>query len=224
MSQIIDWGSPSTGKTAEGHARPRPVLLGTLSVRIDACAERMAIDSALEAGAKLILANMLLLPPYPRTVMLAPEYATLPHEEDLDEVRATASSAVALGIETELLRVSSPRPVRALIELAASARWACWCSARTAPGFRATGSGGRRGPCASTRRASSGPLSPSRSSAGCARSRSGPCRTAAVHPRRARDARPHRSTARGRRRGGRRRRDRPDGRARPPATAAPRAT
>jgi nucleotide-binding universal stress UspA family protein len=52
--------------------------------------------------------------------MLAPEYATLPHEEDLDEVRATASRAVALGIETELLRVSSPRPVRALIELAAS--------------------------------------------------------------------------------------------------------
>ena len=120
MSQIIDWGSPSTGKTAEGHARPRPVLLATLSVRIDACAERMAIDSALEAGTKLILGNMLLLPPYPRTVMLAPEYATLPHEEDLDEVRATASRAVALGIETELLRVSSPRPVRALIELAAS--------------------------------------------------------------------------------------------------------
>jgi Universal stress protein family len=120
MSQILDRDRPSTGQTGGHRARPRPVLLATLSVRVDACAERMAIDTALEAGTKLILANMLVLPPYPRTVMLAPEYATLPHEEDLYAVRATASRAVALGIETELLRVSSPRPVRALIELAAS--------------------------------------------------------------------------------------------------------
>ena len=49
--------------------------------------------------------------------MLAPEYATLPHEEDRDAVRATADRAAALGIETELLRVSSRRPVTALIEL-----------------------------------------------------------------------------------------------------------
>jgi len=38
----------------------------------------MAIDSALETGAKLIVANMLVLPPYPLTFMLAPEFATLP--------------------------------------------------------------------------------------------------------------------------------------------------
>ncbi len=98
------------------------MLLGTLSVRVDPSAERMAIDSALEAGAKLILANMLTLPPYPLTVMLAREYATLPHEEDLDAVRATARRAAALGIPTELLRVSSPRPVTALIELAHDSR------------------------------------------------------------------------------------------------------
>ena len=78
----------------------------------------MAIDSALDSGAKLILANMLALPPYPLTVMLAREYATLPHEEDLEAVRATAARFAALGIPTELLRVSSPRPVTALIELA----------------------------------------------------------------------------------------------------------
>lgn len=96
----------------------RPVLLGTLSVRVDPAAERMAIDTALEVGAKLILANMLLLGPYPLTVMIAREYATLPHEEDLDAVRETASRAAALGIPTELLRVSSPRPLTALIELA----------------------------------------------------------------------------------------------------------
>jgi hypothetical protein len=97
---------------------PAPVLLGTLSVRVDPSAERMAIDTAIETGARLILANMLLLPPYPCTVVLAREYAVLPHEQDLEAVRATAQRAAALGVPTELLRVSSPRPVTALIELA----------------------------------------------------------------------------------------------------------
>ena len=101
-----------------GDAAPRPVVLGTLSVRVDPNAERMAIDSALHAGARLIVANMLPLPPYPLTFMLAPQYATLPHEEDLDAVRATAARAAARGIPTELLRISSGRPVRALLELA----------------------------------------------------------------------------------------------------------
>ncbi len=119
MSQILDRDRASTGPAGVQRSRARPVLLATLSVRVDAGAERMAISSALEADATLILANMLVLPPYPRTVMLAPEYATLPHEEDRGAVRATAGRAVALGIETELLRVSSPRPVRALLELAA---------------------------------------------------------------------------------------------------------
>jgi nucleotide-binding universal stress UspA family protein len=78
----------------------------------------MALESALEACVPLLIANMLLLPPYPATVMLAREFATLPHEEDLEALRATAARAAAHGIATELLRVSSRRPVQALIELA----------------------------------------------------------------------------------------------------------
>ena len=74
----------------------RPVVLATLSVRVDPDAERVAIESALESGAPLIVANMIMLPPYPTTIMLAREYATLPHEEDLEEVRATAARAAAL--------------------------------------------------------------------------------------------------------------------------------
>ncbi len=92
-------------------------MLGTLSVRVDANAERMALQSALEAGVGLIVANMINLPSFPTTMILAREYATLPHEEDLDAVRATAARAAALGIPTELLRVSSKRPVTALLEL-----------------------------------------------------------------------------------------------------------
>ena len=95
------------------------MMLATLSVRVDASAEAMALESALEAGVSLIVANMMILRPYPLTVVLAPEAVNLPDEEDLYALRATASRAVALGIKTELLRISSPRPVRALLELAA---------------------------------------------------------------------------------------------------------
>src|SRR5437763_15145463 len=51
--------------------------------------------------------------------MPARETLNRPCEEDLDAVRATAYRAVELGIRTELLRVSSLRPVRALLEIAA---------------------------------------------------------------------------------------------------------
>jgi hypothetical protein len=102
---------------AESRAAPRPVVLATLSVRVAPEAERMAIESALETGAKLIIANMLWLPPHPTTLTLAREVAILPHEEDLDAVRETAARAAALGIRTELLRISSRRPVRSLLEL-----------------------------------------------------------------------------------------------------------
>jgi hypothetical protein len=117
MSEILDRGSPAAGRSGTGRSRARPVLLATLSVRVDPSAERMALESALEAGVKLIIANMLVLPPYPLTFMLAREYMTLPHEEDLDAVRATAQRAASLGITTELLRVSSRRPMKALLEL-----------------------------------------------------------------------------------------------------------
>ncbi|HYB25245.1 MAG TPA: universal stress protein [Solirubrobacteraceae bacterium] len=118
MPQVIDRRRPSAGPPATGRGRARPVLLGTLSVRFDPSAERVALESALEAGVNLIVANMIMLPAYPTTMILAPQYATLPHEEDLDAVRETASRAAALGIRTELLRVTSRRPVRALLELA----------------------------------------------------------------------------------------------------------
>jgi nucleotide-binding universal stress UspA family protein len=118
VQQIAHRSRGATDQAGGEPSRALPVLLATLSVRVDPSAERMAIDSALEAGVKLIVANMLTLPPYPLTFMLAPEYATLPHEEDLDAVRATAARAAARGIPTELLRVSSRRPLKALLELA----------------------------------------------------------------------------------------------------------
>lgn len=93
-------------------------MLATLGVRIDHNAERMALESALEAGVPLILANLSTLRPYPTTIMLAREAATLPGDDDHEAVRETANRAASLGIATELLRITSPRPVAALLELA----------------------------------------------------------------------------------------------------------
>jgi nucleotide-binding universal stress UspA family protein len=118
MPQLSDRRDRPVIAPGSDGARKRPVLLGTLSVRVDPSAERMALESALEARTRLIVANMLTLPPYPLTVMLARPYATLPHEEDLEAVRETANRAARLGIETQLLRVSTRRPVTALLELA----------------------------------------------------------------------------------------------------------
>jgi hypothetical protein len=118
MRQLFDRRRSPAEATRDERSPSRLVLLGTLSVRVDPTAERMAIDTALEVGARLILANLVKLPPYALTMMVARDYLILPHEEDLDAVRATAQRAAALGIATELLRVRSPRPVTALNELA----------------------------------------------------------------------------------------------------------
>jgi Universal stress protein family len=117
MAQLIDRREGRTTRGAE-HTRKRPVVLGTLSVRVDPSAERMAIDSAIEAGVPLVIANLLRLRPYPATLaLLGPEGLNLPHEEDLDAVRATARRAADLGLETELLRVTTRRPITALLEI-----------------------------------------------------------------------------------------------------------
>jgi hypothetical protein len=96
----------------------RPVVLATLSVRFDPEAERVAVESALEARRALVVVNAMVAPPYPCTMrLLGPSAATLPDEEDLEPVRATAYRAGALGIRTQLLRVTSSRPVRAVLEI-----------------------------------------------------------------------------------------------------------
>ena len=65
-----------------------------------------------------VIVNLLPLRPFPTTLgLLGPEGMNLPHEEDLDALRATAERAATLGVKTELLRVTSRRPVKALLEV-----------------------------------------------------------------------------------------------------------
>jgi hypothetical protein len=116
MSQLVD---RREGRSERGEGtRARPVVLATLSVRVEPSAERMAIDSAVEAGVPLLLVNVIRLPLYTTTmILMGPEHTTLPHEEDLDAVRATARRAAELGVKTELLRVRTTHPLKALLQV-----------------------------------------------------------------------------------------------------------
>jgi nucleotide-binding universal stress UspA family protein len=107
-----------TDRAVFGRTRGRPVLLATLAARIDPAAERMAIETAQETDARLLIANVVRLPPYRASlVLLGPSGAVLPHEDDREEVRATADRAAQQQVRVELLRVFSSHPVRALAQV-----------------------------------------------------------------------------------------------------------
>jgi nucleotide-binding universal stress UspA family protein len=118
MPALRDRRDVGTRSTAAA-TRARPVLLATLAVRVHPAAERMAIDSAIEAGVPLLVVNLIPLPMYVRTlVLVGPEGTTFPHEEDLDALRSTAQRAADMGVKTELLRVRTRHQVTALLEVA----------------------------------------------------------------------------------------------------------
>jgi hypothetical protein len=96
----------------------RPVLLATLGVPFDPAAAAFAVDSAVEAAQPLIVANVVELPPLGMSVAMG--YDQLPESrEEAEALRAPAELAYALGVHVERLRVKSPRPIPALLELTA---------------------------------------------------------------------------------------------------------
>jgi hypothetical protein len=100
-------------------AGSRPVLLATLGVPFDTAASSFAVDSAVESGQDLIVVNVTLLDPLPLSVMLGYDSLEEFTPELSESVRAPAELAVSLGVRVERLRVRSPRPVQALLELVA---------------------------------------------------------------------------------------------------------
>jgi nucleotide-binding universal stress UspA family protein len=95
----------------------RPVLLATLRVAFDPVACELAVDAAVESGHPLIVAVVVELPPLPMSVMLGYDQIDSPEQEAA--FAAPAALAASLGVAVERLRVRSPRPLTALIELAA---------------------------------------------------------------------------------------------------------
>jgi nucleotide-binding universal stress UspA family protein len=92
-----------------------PVLLATLGVPFDPEAARVAVDSAVESGQPLIVANVVELPFLPTSVILG--YDQIDDPELSASVLAPAELAHSLGVRVERLRVKSPRPLEALLEL-----------------------------------------------------------------------------------------------------------
>jgi hypothetical protein len=96
----------------------RPVLLATLGVPFDPEGTRIAVESAVEAGQPLVLVNAVELPPLAMSVRMG--YDQLPEEPvDAEAFGAPARLAASLGVAVERLRVRSPRPLEALLEVVA---------------------------------------------------------------------------------------------------------
>jgi len=94
----------------------RPVLLATLDVPFSEEATAFAVDSAVESGQPLLLVNAAEVLP---TVYSLLGYGYVEREDLQDALRAPAELAHSLAVRVERLRVCSPHPVDALIEVVA---------------------------------------------------------------------------------------------------------
>ena len=94
----------------------RPVVLATLAVPFDADAYWVALDAARESGVPLIVIDAIELPYWPQSI--ATGHADIELEADRVCIRELVEQATGLGLEVEHLRVRSPRPVDALLEVA----------------------------------------------------------------------------------------------------------
>lgn len=93
----------------------RPVMLVTFDVPVRPDAAAIAVDSAVESGQPLLLVNVVDLPIRPMTASWGSEVVVL---GDVDaSLREPAELAHSLAVAVERLRVVTPRPMRALLEL-----------------------------------------------------------------------------------------------------------
>jgi nucleotide-binding universal stress UspA family protein len=97
-------------------AAGRPVFLATLDVPFSIEATAFAVDSAVESGRPLVVVNVAEVPPTPWTLL---GYGYIEREELQAELRKPAELAQSLAVRVERLRVCSPHPIDALLELVA---------------------------------------------------------------------------------------------------------
>lgn len=99
-----------------------PVLLATLGVPFEEGAARFAVDSAVEAGQPLIVANVTRMEPLSLSIRLGYDALEELTPEVSASVRRPAELAASLGLAVERLRVRTPRPVAALLQLVVERR------------------------------------------------------------------------------------------------------
>jgi nucleotide-binding universal stress UspA family protein len=106
------------GPVSDDRAKGRPVLLATLDVPFDQEAVTFAVDSAVELGQPLIIANFVERAPLPLSTMLG--YDDLPYPPEMeDALAAPARLARSLGVQVTRLRVKSFHPIPAMLEVLA---------------------------------------------------------------------------------------------------------
>ena len=98
-------------------AGSRPVMLVTFDVPFEPAATELAVDAAVESGQRLIIVNAVEITLGPLTLSMKYEYVGPQDVEDA--LRAPAELAHSLAVEVERLRLCSPRPIEALLELVA---------------------------------------------------------------------------------------------------------
>jgi nucleotide-binding universal stress UspA family protein len=94
----------------------RPVLLATLDVPFAEEATAFAVDSAVETGQPLVVVNVAEILPTHWSLV---GYGYIEREELQCELRKPAELAHSLAVRVERLRVCSPHPVDALLEVVA---------------------------------------------------------------------------------------------------------
>jgi Universal stress protein family len=97
-------------------AAGRPVLLATLDVPFADDATAFAVDSAVETGQPLVVVNAVEVMPTPWMFL---GYGYVERQDLQDDLRKPADLARSLAVRVERLRVCSPHPVAALLELVA---------------------------------------------------------------------------------------------------------
>jgi len=101
-----------------GSAPGRPVMLATLGVPFDPNAVVFAVDSAVELGQRLIVANFVEQEPLPLSASMG--YDDLPYPPQMAQSLAEpVRLALSLGVPVSRLRVKSFRPVQAMVEVVA---------------------------------------------------------------------------------------------------------
>jgi Universal stress protein family len=94
----------------------RPILLATLDVPFAEDATAFAVDSAVENGQPLVVVNAAEVLPAPWALL---GYGYIEREDLQAELRKPAELAHSLAVKVERLRVCSPHPIDALLELVA---------------------------------------------------------------------------------------------------------
>lgn len=98
----------------------RPILLATMDVPFDERASTFAVDTAVESGDPLVIANVIDLEPLACSQVMG--YNHLESPELTESLHRPAEVATSLGVRVERLRVKSFRPIQALLQVVGERR------------------------------------------------------------------------------------------------------